>query len=443
MGIALFRGHPVTWRRRLFTALATGLAVAPAVAACGSENGNVITLYYADQEYVPGIVAACNEQAGGEYEIVHRVLPREADGQREQMVRRLAAEDSDLDLLGLDVTWVPEFAEAGWLAEFTGQNKQAASEDVLKTPLETATWNGKLYAATMNTNVQLLWYDKELTPKPPTTWEEMLSMSQRLKEEGKPYEILFTGAQYEGLVVAFNTLVASAGGHILSEDGKRVAMDSGAMAGLEMLQKVATSGLVSPSLSASQEQQIHEAFAAKDTKAAFQINWPYVWSVTPTLGNEERTKNLAWAPLPGLDGHAGTATVGGFDIGVSAYSEKKDRAFKAALCLRNAEQQKYAAICAGVPPTLESLYTDESTIAPCKPEESQERPSMADAYPMRETILEELESASVRPLTPVYQNLSTVTSKLLSPPGDINVDETANELREQLTEALESQGVLP
>lgn len=437
MGIAPFRG-----RRGFLTLLAAGLAAAPMVAACGTEQGNIITLYYADQEYVPGIVAACNEQAKGEYEIVHRVLPREADGQREQMVRRLAAGDTDLDLLGLDVTWVPEFAEAGWLAEFTGQNKQDASDDVLKTPLETATWNGKLYAATMNTNVQLLWYDKTLTPKPPKSWEEMLSMSQRLRDEGKPYQILFTGAQYEGLVVAFNTLVASADGHILSDDGKKVEMDSGAMSGLEMLRKVATSGLVSPSLSASQEQQVHEAFAAKDSKAAFQINWPYVWAVTPTL-NEERAKDLAWAPLPGLGGQPGRATVGGFDIGVSAYSAKKDLAFKAALCLRGAEQQKYAAICAGVPPTLESLYTDETPIAPCKPEESQERPSMADAYPMKETILEELETASVRPLTPVYQNLSTVTSKLLSPPSDIDVDKTAGELREQLQEALESQGVLP
>jgi multiple sugar transport system substrate-binding protein len=244
-------------------------------------------------------------------------------------------------------------------------------------------------------------------------------------------------------VVAFNTLVASAGGRILSEDGQRVEMDAGARAGLAMLREVATSGLVSPSLSASQEQQIHEGFAVEGTRAAFQINWPYVWAVTPTLGNEERTQNLAFTSLPGLNGQPGAATVGGFDIGVSAYSQKKDLAFKAVLCLRNAEQQKYAAICAGVPPTLESLYTDTTPVAaPCT-EDSQERPTMDDAYPMKDVILEELKTASVRPLTPVYQNLSTITSKLLSPPADINVNQTADELREQLDEALQSQGVLP
>jgi len=429
-------------RTRAAGIIATLIIAAGMVAGCTSESGNVITLYYADQEYVPGVIEACNKQANGKYTIVHRVLPREADGQREQMVRRLAAEDTDLDLLGLDVTWVPEFAEAGWLAEFTGENKRLASEDVLETPLQTATWQGKLYAATMNTNVQLLWYDKTLTPNPPKTWEEMLDVSRDLKSQGKPYEILFTGAQYEGLVVAFNTLVASAGGKILSDDGLEVVMDSGAEAGLGMLAEVAKSGLVSPSLSASQEQQIHEGFAAKDSKAAFQINWPYVWAVTPTI-NKERAKNLAWAPIPGVGGQPGRATVGGFDIAVSKFSAKKDRAFEAALCLRNADQQKYAAICAGVPPTLEALYKDTEPIAPCKPEESKDRPSMATAYPMRETILQLLENASVRPLTPVYQNLSTITSKLLSPPGDIDPKATANELREQLAESLESQGVLP
>lgn len=414
------------------------LISAASLTACGSEASDTVTLYYAEQEYVPGIVEACNKEAGGEYQIEHRVLPRDADGQREQMVRRLAAEDPDLDLLGLDVTWTPEFAEAGWLEEWTGENKRQASEDVLEVPLKTAQWNDKLYGATLNTNVQLLWYDKTLTPNPPKTWEEMLQTSQRLKDQGKPYEILFTGAQYEGLVVAFNTLVASGGGQILNEDGDEVVMDDGATAGLEMLAKVAKSGLVSPSLSAAQEQQVDEAFSGENSTAAFQMNWPYVYAAT---AGKPREKNLAWTTLPGLNGQPGRATVGGFNIGISKYSEKKDIAFDAALCLRNAEQQKYAAICAGVPPTLERLYSDEKSIAPCK--EGEDRKSMADAYPMKADIRAELKEGAVRPLTPVYQNLSTITSKLLSPPGDIDPQGTAEELRQQLTDALQSQGVMP
>ena len=42
-------------------------------------------------------------------------LPNNADEQREQLVRRLAAEDSDIDLISMDVIWTAEFAEAGWI----------------------------------------------------------------------------------------------------------------------------------------------------------------------------------------------------------------------------------------------------------------------------------------------------------------------------------------
>ena len=51
--------------------------------------------------------------------------------------------------------------------------------------------------------------------------------------------------------------------------------------------------------------------------------------------------------------------------------------------------------------------------------------------------------AAVRPLTPVYQNLSTITSKVLSPPADIDPQKTASRLRSELQKALESKGVLP
>ena len=47
--------------------------------------------------------------------IVYHKLPREADDQRQQLVRRLVAGDTALDIMGLDVTWTAEFAEAGWI----------------------------------------------------------------------------------------------------------------------------------------------------------------------------------------------------------------------------------------------------------------------------------------------------------------------------------------
>jgi multiple sugar transport system substrate-binding protein len=59
--------------------------------------------------------AACSEQSNGEYTISFEFLPAQADAQREQLVRRLGAEDDSIDIVGMDVIWTAEFANAGWI----------------------------------------------------------------------------------------------------------------------------------------------------------------------------------------------------------------------------------------------------------------------------------------------------------------------------------------
>ncbi len=103
------------------------------------------------------------------------MLPTDADGQRQELVRRLAAHDSSIDLIGMDVTYTPEFAGAGWIRPWTGANRTAATQGVLPGPVATATWKGKVYGIPDNSNTQLLWYRKDLVPKPPQTWTEMLA----------------------------------------------------------------------------------------------------------------------------------------------------------------------------------------------------------------------------------------------------------------------------
>lgn len=410
------------------------------ITACSTESGMKINVYYAPEDNFQSVVDDCNEQADGRYQIVYNKLPRDADGQREQMVRRLAAGDDTMDVLGLDVTWVPEFAEAGWAEEWTGEYKAAAERGVLPGPLETAEWNGKLYAATKNTNVQLLWYDDRVTPTPPKTWDEMIDRAQELKRQDKPYQVLFTGAQYEGLVVVYNSIVESAGGHILSEDGKRVVMDDGAVRALETLKKVASAGITDPSLTNSQEDEVR--LAMQEGKGAFEINWPFVYASWAEEKPDD-LKHFKWASYPGVGANDGRTTIGGYDLAVSSTSRHKPESFEAALCLRSAKSQKFSALKDGVPPTIESVYTDEQPLDPSAKADPEDNPSMATEYPMKDQIKRELEHAAVRPLTPAYQNLSTVMSKVLSPPSEIDPQRTADELRDQLTDALDSKGVIP
>jgi multiple sugar transport system substrate-binding protein len=82
----------------------------------------------------------------------------------------------------------------------------------------------------------------------------------------------------------------------------------------------------------------------------------------------------------------------------------------------------------GLPPTIRSVYDD---------------PAMAAAYPMRDAILDALKTPSLRPKTPMYQNVSTTISAVLSPPQSIDPPAALRMLNEEISDALESRGVLP
>lgn len=407
----------------LFTALAM---VLPATACTDVDPVPVLNLYYAPEENLPQIVEECNAEAQGRYRIDYQVLPRGADDQRVQLVRRLAAEDDGMDILGLDVTWTQEFASADWIREWTGANRAEAEQGTLAGPLESARYEGRLYAAPKNTNVQLLWYRTDLVDEPPQTWEELIAASAQLREQGQPYQVITMGAQYEGLMVLYNTMVASAGGAILNEDGTEAVLDEDAVRALTLLRDFANAGVTSTSFPNALEDDARLEFQAGG--GAFQLNWPFVYPAMQEA-DPEFAANVGWARFPAVDPERPSeVTIGGFNLAVSSYSRYPAEAFEAALCLRNPEHQLFSAVNDGVPPTIEAVYDE---------------PEMDEAYPMKDEILDTLRDGTNRPLSPAYQNISTVTSSELSPPAAIDPEPTAQRLRDLMNEALDARGVLP
>jgi multiple sugar transport system substrate-binding protein len=419
MGSRLARGRP-------HAAVACAVLAAAGLAGCGSDGGGtpVVNLYNAPQQNMTQIVKRCNSMAKGAYKITLNTLPRGADDQREQLVRRLAAEDPGLDVLGLDVTWTAELAEAEWIREWSGTYAQQARQGTLALPIDTAMWNGKLFAAPYNSNVQLLWYRSDLIPDPPATWSGLMAASAKLAAQGKPHYGEVTGAQYEGIVVWFNSLVMSGGGRILNQAGDQVELGPPASKALQVMRDFARSKAADPSLSNTKEDDARLAVEAN--RGAYEVNWPFVYA-SMAANKPDMIKNFKWAPYPGIDGK-GRSPLGGANFAVSRYSKHPDQSFRAALCLRDPESQRIAATKDGLPPTIESVYQAEG---------------MAKAYPMRQAILDALKTAAPRPKTPTYQNVSTVTAVTLSPPSSINPPRTLKTLRDLISDALQSKGVLP
>jgi multiple sugar transport system substrate-binding protein len=419
-------------RWRLAAGLASVALAGSGLAACGTSSagtGPVTLNFYFYPDSSPATqdgINACNAQNHDKYTISYQKLPKGSDGQRQQMVRRLAAHDPTMDILGLDVTWEAEFAQAGWVEPWTGTYKAEAENGTLAPALQTAMWKGQLVAVPDNTNTQLLWYRSDLVPTPPTTWAQMIADAEQLKKEGKPHYIEIQGAQYEGATVWFNTMVASAGGTVLNPDATNVTLGAPAVKALSVMNQLATSPAADPSLTVQMEDQNRLAMEAGT--AAFELNYPYVY---PSMKTDQPKlfKDFKWAPYPEVTpGVPAKVTIGGTDLAVSAYSQHKALAFQAALCLRDRQNQIINLNVGGVPPTIASLYND---------------PVIYAGYPFHADVLQELENASVRPKTPVYQVASIAISHLVSPAAGISPAGTEKSLVSQLNDALQSKGLVP
>jgi multiple sugar transport system substrate-binding protein len=386
-------------------AAAVTVSVAAVVAAgCGSGAQGPPTLkYYAGLD--PGgtnIKAAqeCGAQSGGRYRIEIVPLTNSADASRELLVRRLAAKDSDIDLISMDTIWTPEFAEAGWLRKLTGADKRDALDNVLPGPAQSVQWKGSVYAVPLNTNAQLLWYRKDLVRTPPETWAEMIAIAKRLPAgQGIIQE---QGQRYEGYVVWFNNLVSSAGGKIVNSDGTS-ALDQTAVKAAQIIKDVATSGRADPALSTNQEDETRLAFEAG--KGAFMLNWPYVYaSARADAATSPVTKkvfqNLGWARWPGVD-----------------HGKHPALATQAALCLTSRKYQDAEAIVEGLPPVMSASYDD---------------PKVRKAYPFADLLREQLKDAVPRPETPAYADVTLAIQQTLHPPKSVDPANTINTLRDRL-----------
>jgi multiple sugar transport system substrate-binding protein len=430
MGITVNRVRGVrAWRRGLLVALAASLLAACGGTSSQSAGGTPTLNWYIFNEPSGSYVAAaknCSAASGGEYTIQIQQLPTGADDQREQLVRRSAAQDSSLDILGLDVVWEAEFSEAGWIVPFTGERRRQVEQDAVKAALDTATWKDQLVAAPFNSNTQLLWYRKDLVPNPPTTWAEMISQAEALARQGKPHHIEIQGASYEGYTVWVNAMVLSAGGQILSDDGQRVVLGPPAARGVSLIGQLARSPAADPSLSVTMEDQARLAFETGD--AAFEINYPFVYP-SAQENAPDLAKQMGWVEYPRVDaGRPSRPPVGGIDLAVSAYSRFKQQAFDAIMCLRNRDNQLRNAVKGGLPPTLASLYKDTRLID--------------GGYPFAAEILNSLQRGGVRPKTPAYQSVSIAISTTLHPPSTAGPGKL-NQLRGQLQDAIESKGLIP
>ncbi|MCB1739401.1 MAG: ABC transporter substrate-binding protein [Gammaproteobacteria bacterium] len=406
---------------------ALSMLAAAVLCACGEPEASIPTLgwYVFDEPSGAFVEAArrCSADSAGDYRIEVRALPSDASQQREQLVRRLAAADPDIDLIGMDVIWTAEFAQAGWILAWSRHETAAVSAGRLAATVESASHAGRLWAAPFTTNTQLLWYRSDRVQTPPRTWDEMIEHAEALGEGGA---IAAQGERYEGFTVFFVSLLASAGGSVLDAEGERLALQTEpTLRVLALMRRLGRSKAALSDLPNAREDQSRLAFEAG--RAAFMLNYTYVWP-SAARNAPQVAARMRWARWPAVDPRRPSrVALGGINIGVGAFTRHPRLAFAAAACLVSLDNQRRAAVQGGLPPTASALYDD---------------PEVVQALPFAATLRETLRDAVQRPRTPLYSDVSLAIARTLHPMHRIEPERDLDRLREALRRALSSRGLL-
>ncbi|WCB93883.1 Trehalose-binding lipoprotein LpqY [Baekduia alba] len=404
------------------------------LAACGGDNSSSsrATLnFFIFNEPSGGVQAAakqCSAASNGAYDIKFQYLPSQADSQREQLVRRLGAKDDSLDILGLDVVWTGEFANAGWIEPVPAAIRPAVTEKVFPSVLNTARFENKLYAVPIWSNTQLLWYRKDRVPQVPKTWTEMTRMAEKIGPAKGQIQV--QGNKYEGLVVWTNAVIASAGTSILSGPDK-IALDPvKTKAALAAMGGMASSPVAAPNIDTSTEDTARLGF--ESGSSSFMINYPFVY---PSAKSNAPAvfKQLGAAKYPGIYPNVPSKPpLGGINLAVSSYSKHKAAAFAAIKCLIKPDNQLAIAKAGGLPPVRADVY---------------DRPAINQVYPgFADLIRSSIRDAAPRPSeSPAYQDLSLAIQDAIHPSSGIdpkNPGSTYDKLNDKVQQAIDRKGLL-
>lgn len=280
-------------------------------------------------------------------------------------LQTMAAQSPDIDAAMVDVIW------PGIMAPHAVDLTDAMGDyDYFSRIVENNTVNDMLVGIPWFTDAGVFYYRADLLEEygfeaEPQTWTELEEMAQVIMEGEIADNPAFTGFvwqgnAYEGLTCnALEWQFSQDGGQIIEPDGTVTVNNPEAIASFE--RAASWVGGISPTgVAGFQEQDARGVFQGGN--AAFMRNWPGDYA---TMSEEGTAVSGLFdvGQLPAGESGQRAATLGGWQMWVSAYSENQEAASEWARFSTSLPVQKARAIERASSPTISSLYEDPDVLA--------------------------------------------------------------------------------
>ncbi len=235
------------------------------------------------------------------------------------------------DLLLLDQIWVSQYAAGGYVMPISDKMMGSGikAEDYFPGAWGAGSYLGKIYAIPFDVGVwALMYYNKDLfkaaglnPEKPPVTWDEFLATAKKLTKGDKYGTAVWLG-KGDAVQCMTDAFTFSAGGKIVSDDGKKALLNS--PAGVAALNFWKACAAVSPPGTVGRdEEEAFKLFTAGQVAMFFYGEWGQ-----DSIATRAPNMNYGVANLPKPAKGTSIGTFGGFNIGINSKCANKDLAWE-------------------------------------------------------------------------------------------------------------------
>jgi len=292
--------------------------------------------------------------------------PQSTDLRENLYTTSLLARDPTFDLVYMDVTWTSKFAAAGWLVVLDDSLSAEQRARFLENALGAGVYRDKLYRIPVRTDMGVLYYRSDWLEEagiaPPETFADLIAAASSLQDPPRRWGFVWQGKQYEGLVCAFLEVLHGYGGHWVDATTLDVGLDRPeAIEAVRFLVSCTRDlGISPPGVATYQEEESRRIF--DDGRAVFLRNWPYVWRLSQREGSGVAGRVGVESMVHAPGGHS-AGTLGGWGLGISAFSRRPALAMAFIRHATSLESQRRLCVPTGYAPALKAAYDDPELLA--------------------------------------------------------------------------------
>lgn len=381
------------YRKKLLLLLVMALALVPAMVTNAQDE--MITLTFWDNQQTESGLSQFQQAAVDLFEaenpnISIEVVTVPYPEYQERLLLAVQGGNAP-DVSTVDQIWNSAFGVAGAIVpldDYIAESETVSEENFFPGAWESANYEGNVWGIPFNVDVwSFTFYNVDMfeeagiDPESTVTWDGLRTAAEALTDtEAGRYGVGLFGHRGEDTIVVMNSFVYSNGGAVLNEEGVCALTEPEAIEALEYmvsLQPYAPEGILNASSGDMRELFLNESLAMEF--------WPALEQ--PTLQNSDLNWDFVVGHAP--EGMEPVGTYGGWNLVIYEQSPNKDAAWQFIEFLTSPEVNGDVVDLIPANVNAAEPFLEENRVGP-------------------DRIMEHLNNARPRPLSPNYLEVSSI-----------------------------------